>query len=75
MTVKALEPALDLGLCNADETPVQGGCLGSMDASMTYGNITIIGWTNVIGVLSNTLLSYKRARLFNTIPRDYPLHI
>lgn len=75
MNLKDMEPALDLGLCNADETLVQGGCLGSMYASLTYGSITIEGWINVFGVLSNPLLSWKHAQLLNIIPSDYPLQI
>lgn len=63
MSVKDLESAVDLGLCNADETPVQGGCLSSMYASMTYGNITIEG------VLLNPLLSRKHVQLLD-IPSD-----
>ncbi|KAK4289628.1 hypothetical protein Pmani_037421 [Petrolisthes manimaculis] len=72
LTSADLRPSPELGLSNPDGSPMACPILGSLYATMTYGEISIQGWIIVVGGLSRQLLSYHHTKQLRIVPQDYP---
>ena len=59
-------------LRNPDDSDFNGTILGSIKATMTYGEESINGWINVMSHLSKPLLSWSHAHALRILPKDYP---
>ncbi|XP_068232144.1 uncharacterized protein [Palaemon carinicauda] len=70
--VKALSPPPELQFSNADGSPMEGNILGSMEAVMTYGDISYKGYIDVLSSLPTPLLCYDALRHLRIIPWDFP---
>ena len=68
----SLEPSVDLGLRNPDDSNFNGSVIGSMFARMTYGTASIEGWVNVMTNLPRPLISWSHAQELRIIPADFP---
>ena len=70
-----LQPLPELGLNNSDGSIMACPVLGSLYATMNYGDITIKGWIIVMHNLPRPLLSYGHMKQLRIIPHDYPQQI
>uniref|UniRef100_A0A0P4VQ24 RNA-directed DNA polymerase n=2 Tax=Scylla olivacea TaxID=85551 RepID=A0A0P4VQ24_SCYOL len=70
-----LQPYPELGLNNPDGTSMACRILGSLYATMTYGDTTIQGRIIVMRGLPKPLLSYGHTKQLRIIPQDYPRQI
>ena len=68
----SLEPSVDLGLLNPDDSNFNDSVIGSMFARMTYGIASIEGWISIMTNLPHSLLSWSHAQEFRIIPVDFP---
>lgn len=75
LTPADLRSSPELGLSNPDGSPITCPLLGSLYATMTYGDISIQGWIVVVSGLSRQLLSYNHTKYLRIVPRDYPRQI
>ncbi|XP_064088413.1 uncharacterized protein LOC135202891 [Macrobrachium nipponense] len=70
--IEELRPPPELQFSNADGSPMEGKVLGSMEAMMTYGNISYKGYIDVLSFLPTPLLCYDALRHLRIIPWDFP---
>ncbi|KAK3895484.1 hypothetical protein Pcinc_000826 [Petrolisthes cinctipes] len=75
LTSADLRPSPKLGLSNPDGSPMACPILGSLYATMTYGDVSIQGWIIVVCGLSRQLLSYHHTKQLRIVPQDYPRQI
>ncbi|KAK3895464.1 hypothetical protein Pcinc_000806 [Petrolisthes cinctipes] len=75
LTSADLRPSPELGLSNPDGSPMACPILGSLYATMTYGDVSIQGWIIVVCGLSRQLLSYHHTKQLRIVPQDYPRQI
>ena len=64
-----------LRLRNHDNSDFSGNVLGSLHATMTYGDESIDGWINVMSSLSKPLSSWSHARALRIVPQEFPTQI
>ena len=72
LTPKDLRHPETFGLNNPDGTEMTCTLLGSVYADMTYGEVTIQGWINILDKLPKVLLSWKHSQELRIVPKDYP---
>ncbi|XP_066982187.1 uncharacterized protein [Macrobrachium rosenbergii] len=73
--LKDLDSSDTLRLRNPDDRDFNGSVLGSMQATMTYGNESTTGWINVMSNLSRPLLSWSHAQALRIVPQEFPQQI
>ncbi|XP_076028441.1 uncharacterized protein LOC143017536 [Oratosquilla oratoria] len=75
ISARSLNPSKDLALRNPDHTAFQGRTIGSMYATMSFGDTTINGWINVVTHLPRPLLSWWHSMQLRLIPSSYPAQL
>ena len=72
LKVEDLLPPPDWQFFNADGSPMEGKVLGSMDALMTFGDVSYKGYIDVQSSLPTPLLCYEALQHLRLIPWDFP---
>ena len=73
--LKDLDSSDTLKLRNPDDSDFNGNILGSIKATMTYGEESINGWINVMSNLSKPLLSWSHVQALRIVPQEFPRQI
>lgn len=67
-----LDSSDTLRLRNPDNSDFNGNVLGSLQATMTYGDESITGWINVMSNIPKPLLSWYHSRALRIVSEKYP---
>ena len=71
-SIDDLLPPPKLHFSNADGSAMAGTVLGSVDAVMTFGDVSYQGYIDVLSSLPNPLLCFDALRHLQIIPWDFP---
>ncbi|XP_045127763.1 uncharacterized protein LOC123514179 [Portunus trituberculatus] len=71
---QALGPPPSLAYYNADGTKMSAA-LGSLQATLVYGELSCTGWIDVQGSWNTPLLSREHCRALGIVPHDFPAQI